>query len=297
MDFTAFLNFFINNSLFTFCIILVSFILGWVLYNLVILRNINLKDSLFEKDNLAAWVEFIGAFIFPTLYLAAKAIEGSASEILLLDLLICVGYAAVYVILFTVLRLLSNGFVSLISLGDQEGRINLNNEIYGQKNVSAALFSVVLSVIYVSIIRFLDLTPEFFAASILKILMVLIFTLLAFAIYSLVLRYKSTLMKEIFIDNNAAAGVGLLGFIFAVEMILNNAVTAQKEFNFPDLLAVSALSLIILGIFSFIFKIIFTKIIRVDMWKEVYDQNNLGAAIGQSALYIGIACVIISFMK
>ncbi|MCR4436345.1 MAG: hypothetical protein QHH06_04600 [Clostridiales bacterium] len=297
MDYTGFLKFFVSNSLFTFSIILIGFVLGWVLYNHVILRTIRLGEALFEKDNLAAWVEFIGAFIFPTLYLSAKAVEGSASTVLLLDLLICIGYAVVYIVLFTILRLFSDGIVRIISPSDHEGSINLNNEIYRQRNTAASLFSAALSIIFVSLIRFLDFMPEFFAASVLRAGNILIFTLAAFAVYTFVLRYRTTLMKEIFVDNNAAAGTALVGFIFAVEMILSNVVEMQKEFNFPELLLLSAISLGILGIFSFIFKAVFSKILGVDIWKEVYEQDSVGAAIGQCALYISIAGVVISFIK
>lgn len=297
MDYISFLKFFSFNSMFTFVIVGVSFILGWALYNLVILKNVNLRDALFERDNIAAWIEFIGAFIFPTLYLAATAIEGSASENIFLDLLICLGYAFIYIVIFTLLRLLSGSIVTVISPRDQQGKIDLNNEIYGQKNTAAALFSVVLSLIFVSFVKFLDLSPEFIVVSILRMLGVLLFTLLAIAVYSWILRRRTTLMKEIFVDNNIAAGGAFLGFIYAVEIILDNAVTLQKEFSLPDLLMVSAIGLIVFGIFSAIFKVIFSRIIRVDIWKEVYEQDSIGAAIGQSALYIGIANVIIHFIK
>ena len=297
MDFNVFTNFLINNFLFSFAIIIISFFLGWVLYNHIILRKISLRDSLFEKDNLAAWIEFIGAFIFPTLFLAAKAVEGSASENLLVDLGICIIYVVAYILLFTVLRLSSGLLVKLICAGDSQGKIDLNNEIYIQKNIAASLFSIVLSVIFVSLVRFLDVLPGYFLTSLFKMGDVLVFTLIAFIRYSLILRQKTTLLKEIFIDNNAAAGAAFLGFMFAVETILCNAVALQKEFDFVELIVVSFVGLAIFGILSAFFKLMFTKMIKVDIWNEVYEQNNLGAAIGQIALYIGIASVIVNFMK
>lgn len=297
MDYSGYLQFLGNDFLFSITIVLVSFVLGWVLYSNVVLRKINLRDALFEKDNLAAWVEFIGAFIFPTLFLAAKAIEGSADSNIFIDLLVCAVYAIAYIVIFTILRLLSGAVIKQIAPPDKEGKVTLNSEIYTQKNVAASLFSVTFSIMFVSFVRFLDFTPEYILGSLLKISAVIIFTLLTFVVYSMILRKKTTLFKEIFIDNNPAAGVALAGFMFAVEMIISNMVLLQKEFDYAELLIFSAIGLVIFGVLSVVFKWLFTKMIKVDIWKEVYEQNNIGAAIGQVALYVGIANVIIHFMK
>lgn len=285
------------NLLFSFIIIAISFIMGWLLYNHIILRKICLKDSLFEKDNVAAWIEFIGAFIFPTLYLSAKAIEDSADIIWWKDLLACMAYGAAYILVFTVLRLLSNVIVKGLGQNDEHGNVNLNDEVYHQKNIGAALFSVSLSIVFASFVRFLDIVPGFFMTSIFRMFNVLLFTLVAVIAYNLLLRRKTTLFKEIFLDNNPAAGVSLAGFIFAVEILFTNAVALQIEFNLPELMITSGIWLVIFGLLSLVFKWGLTKLIKVDIWNEVYEQNSIGAAIGQCALYIGIANVIIHFVK
>ncbi|MDP4180444.1 MAG: hypothetical protein Q8942_05050 [Bacillota bacterium] len=297
MDLSSYLEFLGNNLLFNISIILIGFILGWFMYSKIILRKINLRDALFEKDNLAAWIEFLGAFIFPTLYLAAKAIEGSADENVFIDLLICIGYEVGFIVIFTILRLFSDIIIKQISPPDVEGRISLNNEVYNQKNVSAALFSATLSIISVSFIRFIDFMPDEIFASMFKVSSIIIFTLLAFVVYSLILRAKTTLFKEIFVDNNPAAGVAVAGFILAVETILTNIVEFQVEFDFIDLLIFSAIGLLVFVVLAFILKWLFTKILKVDIWSEVYEQNNIGAAIGQVVLYVGIANIIIHFLK
>lgn len=287
----------VKDFLFSFSIIAISFVMGWMLYNRIVLQNICLKDSLFEKDNLAAWVEFIGAFVFPNLFLAAKALQGSANENLFKDLLICIAYAAGYILLFTVLRLFSGAIVKLLAEDDEHGKVSLNSEVYIQKNISAALFSVVLAIVFVSMVRFLDVMPGYLVSSTLIMLNILVFSLLAFICYTMVLRQKTTLFKEIFIDNNTAAGVSLLGFVFAVEVILTNIVSLQVEFELIELAITSLLLLALFGILSALFKAGLTRLIKVDIWKEVYEQNSIGAAIGQCALYIGIANVIVHFLK
>jgi hypothetical protein len=267
------------------------------MYSKIILRKINLKDALFEKDNLAAWIEFLGAFIFPTLYLAAKAIEGPAHENVFMDLLICIGYEVGFIILFTVLRLFSNLAIRQISPPDIEGKIRLNNEVYNQKNIAASLFSATLSIISVSIIMFLDFMPEELFASAFKMLNVVVYSLLALIVYEMVLRSKTTLFKEIFVDNNPAAGVALGGFVLAVETILTHIIQYQLEFDFIDLLVVSAIGLVVFLVLAYLMKWLFAAILKVDIWNEVYEQNNMGAAIGQVVLYVSIANIIIHFLK
>ncbi len=297
MDFERYLSFLGNSLLFNISIVLIGFVLGWIMYSRIILRKINLRDALFEKDNVAAWIEFFGAFIFPTLYLSAKLIEGAADTNIFMDLAICIGYEVGFIIIFTVLRLFSNMAIRQISPPDAEGKINLNNEIYKQKNIAAALFSIALSTMFLNLIRFFDVMPENISTSLLTMSSVLIYTLISIIVFSIILRSKTTLFKEIFIDNNPAAGIVFTGFILAVETILANLIELQPEFDFIDMMVFPALALFIFGIMSVIFKWLFAKMVKADVWSEVYEQNSIGAAIGQVALYMGIANIIIHFVK
>ncbi len=293
-------SFFLKDLSFSFVILTVGFIFGWVIYNNLVLRDVSLKDALFNKDNFATWIEFIGAFVFPVLYLSSHAIKGAASDNIFIDLAVCTGYTVFYVVILTLLRLLSKSIVSLINAEDGHGKVCLNKEICEQKNIGAALFSVTLSVIFVSVIRYLDFIDiiEGAGASILlKILMFIVFVLVAMVCYSMVLRTKTTLFKEIFIDNNAAAGIGLLGFVFAVQTIITGIIDAYTtDFDLVTVALVIAVCLVIYGILSVLFKKIFTAIVKVDVWNEIYEQNNVGAAMGQAALYVGIAMIIVNFI-
>ncbi|HEY5583422.1 MAG TPA: DUF350 domain-containing protein [Ruminiclostridium sp.] len=295
-----FLSFFLKDISFSFVILTVGFILGWIVYNNIVLNDVSLKDALFTKDNLAVWIEFIGAFVFPVLYLAAHGIKGSVSDNIFVDLAVCIFYTVFYIAILTLLRLMSKFIVNLINTKDGHGKICLNKEICEQKNVGAALFSVSLSVIFVSVIKyidFIDIMNGLGSSILIKILLFLVFMLLAVAGYSFVLRRKTTLFKELFIDNNAAAGVGFLGFVFAVQTIIAGIMSVYSmDFDLLMVSSVIGVSLVIFCILSLLFKLIFTKIVKVDIWNEVYEQDNIGAAIGQAALYIGIASIIVNFI-
>lgn len=294
MDYLGMLG---GNLLFSLIIVTVSFVLGWALYSGIVLKKTNLKESLFEKDNAAAWIEFIGAFVFPVLFLSSKAIEGSADDRLAADLAICTGFAVFYVVLFTLLRLLSGLIVRALKQKDDQGDISLNNEIYVQKNASAALFSVSLSILFISLVMNVNPLGNNLEVSFYRFADILVFSLLALIAYVLLLNRKTTLFKEIFIDNNVAAGVSLTGFMLAVETLLTNAAALQVSFDLVDLAVTSAIWLILFGVLTIVFKLGLTRMIKIDLWKEIYKQNSLGAAIGQCGLYIGLALVIVSYIR
>jgi hypothetical protein len=295
-----YLSFFLKDLSFSFVILTVGFILGWIIYNNIVLSDVSLKDALFNKDNLAAWIEFIGAFVFPVLYLSAHAIKGAASDNVFVDLAVCTGYTVFYIVILTLLRLLSKLIVNLINAEDGHGKVSLNKEICEQKNIGASLFSVAISVIFVGLIKyidFIDIINGSGTAILIKVLMFVVFILLAMVCYNIVLRRKTTLFKEIFIDNNAAAGVGFLGFIFAAQTIVSGVMDAYtSDFDLITVPLVIGVCLVIFGILSVLFKKIFTAIIKVDIWNEIYEQDNVGAALGQAALYVGIAGIIVNFI-
>lgn len=295
-----YLSFFLKDLSFSFVILSVGFILGWIIYNNIVLRDVCLKDALFNRDNLAVWIEFIGAFVFPVLYLASHGIKGSASDNIFVDLAVCLGYTVFYIAILTILRLCSKFFVNLINASDKNGKICLNKEICEQKNIGAALFSVSLSVIFINIVKlidFIDIINGLGLEILMKVLVFLVFMLLSLVCYSFVLRRKTTLFKELFIDNNAAAGIGLLGFVFAIQTIITGIMSFYSmDFDLLTVSFVVAVSLAIFGILSVLFKLIFTSIVKVDIWNEIYEQDNFGAAIGQVALYVGIAAVIVNFI-
>ena len=170
--------FFANNFLFSFAIIAVSFTMGWLLYSYLVLGRINLREALFEKDNVAAWVEFIGAFVGPTLFLAASAIQGSASSNIFVDLLVCLSYVIGYVAVFTFLRMASGFIVRFLTDTTGNEIVILNDEIFKQHNVAAALFSTALSVIFANMVRFMDVQAQYIMESILVVLNIFIFFLL-----------------------------------------------------------------------------------------------------------------------
>ncbi len=289
--------FFANNFLFSFAIIAVSFTMGWLLYSYLVLGRINLREALFEKDNVAAWVEFIGAFVGPTLFLAASAIQGSASSNIFVDLLVCLSYVIGYVAVFTFLRMASGFIVRFLTDTTGNEIVILNDEIFKQHNVAAALFSTALSVIFANMVRFMDVQAQYIMESILVVLNIFIFSLLSLVFYVLLLRRKTSLVRELFIDNNIAEGICFLGFVFGMESLLGGIVSVQTEFHLNEQAMVFLACMFLYGFLNFLFRRVFTAALKIDLWNEVYEQNNIGAAIGIAAIYIGVSGIILHFIK
>lgn len=296
MNINMFINFLGSNLLFSFCAIFIGFFLSYFLYDKVVTRDIKLKEALFEKDNLAGWIEFTGAFVLPVLYISAKAMSGTLSDNMWIDLAVSLGYVVSYVFLFTLLRLSSSLIVRLLGVKDEHGAVRLNSEIYTQQNTAAALFSIALSVIFANIASFFDPHPEYIVASLAKISIVIFITLAGVASYMAVLGRKTTLTQEVFKDNNSAAAVEFLGFVFALQMILASYINIQEAINFYDTIIITFIGTLIFFILSGLYNVIFAKVLKIDLWDEIYQQNNIGAAFGRAALYVGIAYIIINYI-
>lgn len=286
------------DLLYSFVIIFIGLILGWLMYEKIVLRKINLKDALFEKDNLAGWIEFVGSIILPMFYLASNVLSVQSSDNIYIDLSNCVYRVVLYLICLTILRLLSGQIVKCIADEDEHGKINLNNEIYSQGNLAAAYFSVAISVVFtngISLINFSNLME--LSSSILNVAMIFVFTVLVALVYILVLGSKFRLGKELFIDNNGAAGFAFLGLMLAVQIILRKIALSGVGFDYLHWILAGGLSLVLFLILTGIFKLLILKLLKVCFKSEVFEDNNMGVAFGLSGLYIGVAQVIMSFIN
>lgn len=284
-----------KSLVFSGLISFVGLILSWVLYKYVVIRVVSVKKALFENDNFAAWLEFVGAFVLPVFYLSAKAIDLEISSYFGTDLLYGLVFVVFYTFLFTFMRILSGWTVYFIAGDDEGGKVNLYKEVYEQQNIAASLFSISFALIFVNMLSNLKLASiSDLMNSSLRSMEILVLTMLFSLIYILVIRRKS-LLKEIFVHNNTAAGIGFLGFIMGVQIILNAAVNYSSDFITIDIVILAVIGFAVLLIISYVSRLLYSKILKVNILEELYDQNNAGAAFGELALFIGISMIIANF--
>lgn len=285
-----------KSLIFSGLITLLGMVLSWLLYRYVVARKLDLKKALFEEQNFAAWIEFVGAFILPVFYLSAKAIQEERAAVFSQDLLMGIGTVVLLVLLFTLLRLVAGWAVCFSCGHDAKGKIDLIEEIYLQKNVAAALFSVSLAVVFANMLAQLHGGGiENILLSVTGMLEILLLSLAFFFVFGLLHR-RISFLDEIFKDNNEAAGVVLLGFSIAIQILLHTAVNYREDFMSLDIVILACIAFGILLLTVFTGRLIYSKLLRLKLLDEFYKDNNQGAALGELALYIGTAWMIANFL-
>ena len=125
-------------------------------------------------------------------------------------------------VFFFTLRYVGSLLIAWIFQGklDNHGEVvSYNNEIFGQHNLGASLFSMsYMLAIYFMIFQadFLG-TQGYQVQGAVNMLVVSLTALLAYFLYNLLFMTRQhRFMDELFIDNNSGVGMSLVGFMFAV---------------------------------------------------------------------------------
>ena len=111
--------------------------------------------------------------------------------------------------------------------------------------------------------------------------------------YQLITSYD--VHKVIGDDNNAAAGIGFGGFLFAIGYVVRAAMTGQSESWGIDLVSFAlyvVIALILLTIGRFITDKVFLPKAKIS--DEIGGQGNVAAAAIVAAIYVTIAVLIVN---
>lgn len=204
---------------------------GWLIYDKLATKGHCLSKALFEDRNIAAGLE-IATFFLLEFLIAVSAMSGDSITKMAENGEMVVHYsrdleAIALTIIFSnffffTLRYMGSLLISWLFKGklDNHGEIvNYNNEIFGQHNLGASLFSMsYMLAIYYMIFQadFLG-TQGYQVQGAVNMLVVSLTALLAYFLYNLFFMTRQhNVMDELFIDNNAGVGMSLVGFMFAV---------------------------------------------------------------------------------
>jgi len=219
------------------------YISGWLIYDKLATAKYSLAEALFEERNLAAGLEIAG-FLFIEILIAVSALSGpevtrmNPAGTMIVDyfrdlesVVITIVFSNITFFLF---RYLASKVVKKVFEGkiDQQGdTVAFNNEIFQQKNLGAALFSLsYLLIMYFMILQenFLG-TPTHLIEGYLNMVGVLVLGLAVYFIHDFFFmdRGHGTL-QELFLDNNPAVGLSLAGFMFTI-LFLQNRIMEQLE--------------------------------------------------------------------
>ncbi len=266
---------------------------GFPIMNKVLTPGINLRDALFEKDNPVAGLETAG-FLLALLYVAYSAITGPSLASFAHD----VGAAAVAVVVSIVLVIIARTILSGVVKSFNKG-LDLNDEIFNQKNYAAAAVSIALMMGIVN-----GMTEENTLGSTPVLDAVIAGTILLSSMCVLVL-YRFThmrgasFMKEFFADDNPAAGVSLIGFAFACNYLLASlAETVRGVENIDMLITVVSIGgfglvlILVLALIRGLLVLAINLMQKTSMHDEIFEQNNVGAAFMDAALTVGSAILL-----
>ena len=252
---------------------------GWLIYDKLATKGHCLSKALFEDRNIAAGLE-IAAFFLLEFLIAVSAMSGSSITKMAENGEMVIHYSrdleaiALTIVLsnllFFTLRYIGSLFVSWIFQGklDNHGEVvTYNNEIFGQHNLGASLFSMSYMIaIYYMIFQadFLG-TQGYQLQGAVNMLVVALTALLAYFLYNLFFMTRPhKVMDELFIDNNAGVGMSLVGFMFAV-MHLQSQLSLHfvQEEHFLNSEASTYIYLVLIFVFLLGLRRVFITILNI----------------------------------
>lgn len=295
----------INFSYLLFCIFLIAFF-GNYFYKKLFLTNISLREKLFRNDSLAIWIDFIGGFIAPVFFLISTLIAPNGKFVYqgtFYDFLIAFVYIAIYILVFSFLKLLANYLISVIGKFKYKRPYSLKDEIFNNDKITPSLFSIAISFSIVGIMLQENFAFENPLPNIIRMLFVLLISIGVISVYTrFVFPKRTSLYKEVLMDNNVSSGILLIGNTITINMLIYSCIVFIKPllFSWTNILNVFDVLLLITYFYLIIMVVVaITKkvlefIAKVDIESEIFEQNNLGYALFESTLYIMLAHILIN---
>ena len=293
---------FLSVSIILFTVIL----LGWLVYNRLFLRGLSLKDVLFKKNSLTIWLEFIGGFLIPALFLVSMLMVPSGKFIYqgkFVDLLAIISYIIIYILILSLFRYLASKAIKLIGKWTLKYEIDLEDEIFKQENIAASLFSISISTLVIGMLLQENFFAENLFTNLIRIGLVFIMTLGLLSVHKTLFYPKhSSLFKELFIDDNVCAGILLLGHTIAVNLIIFSSIEWFRIpasgwyniFNIIDVTIFICVIYLIMIVFVSGSKLVMNAILAIDIDHQLFEENNVGYSILESSFYIMLSIIIIN---
>jgi len=256
------------------------YLTGWLMYDRVATSGHSLSKALFEDRNFAAGFEVVGFLVIEVL-IAVSAMSGEEitaindAGVMVVDYARDLEAVAVTILFcnltFFIFRWLASQVLRFRFRGklDAHGEeVRFNNEIFGQKNLGASLFSLsFLLIMYFMIIQedFLG-TQLYQVESYFNMLGVFLTGMIVYFLHNLLFLDRGhTTLDELFIDNNAGVGMSLVGFMFTVLFLQSRLIDqfTQGE-HFFNSSSDTYVYLVLMLAFILIFRKAFT--ITIGLW-------------------------------
>jgi hypothetical protein len=256
-------------------------------------KDIRLGHALFGDDNPVAGFEVAGMLLL-IFYQTHCMLQGDVvGSTLGSDLLATTVGIVASVALMTLVRAALSTFVRIHTRGQ-----DLNHEIFVQRNWAAACMSLALCIGVVNGIT----EEDVFGPNPLRdgaiALTIVVLGLGVTQVYRFTHMRGAHFMGTFFTHDNPAAGVSLLGFAVAANIVSFTAASVVKKMSVDILTSVlytgaySTGLLILLVVLRYGVEVILKRAWRHDIPDEIFVQKNLGAAFIDAAIVVGGALVV-----
>ena len=268
--------------------------IGFPIADKVMTRGSSLAKTLFQDDNPAAGLE-IGGILLALLFVSYSAISGESMGTLTQDITTTGLAILVSIVAITIAREILGALVQAFNGGK-----NLNDEIFNQQNMAGAAVSLAMTMAVVNGITEEDMLGEMPLHDGMIALTVMGAGLLAIILYKFTHLRGASFLEEFFADDNPAAGVSLLGFAFAMNLLVSHVTDTVRDADMATMdacigLLTTALALMIsLAILRVLVMVGINKMLSANLHDELFEQNNLGAGFIDAGLTLGCAFLLVS---
>lgn len=299
---TNFLDFAVSASLHIILSAMVAVFISLLLYSQIVVRGTNLRRTLLEEDNFAAWLEITLGLTLPIIWMASSAVSGEVSLSFANDILATIGYTVAYCLVFIVIRKCVELLMSTVKLQgsgcNEDGKssdncseyINLSHEIYIQKNINSSLFSSAISALVASSVVFIDIFNM--VPSLIQLGQSAFLSLILYLLIKTINRKKIN-FKELFADDNPAIGIYNYLIAISIAFFSYNLIKLSVQTEAFSLVEIIAFTVLVFFIFTQFAEKCIDVFLKGTLSKELIQDNNIGLAFFTGMLYVGTAWLVI----
>jgi hypothetical protein len=287
---------------------LIALLLWWVIYQMMLARRYSLREAIFgENPNAAVALDFLGGmlasgilFFFLLRHPTSRDFWSNAGTL--------AWSIAGLLVMLAALRLLLEGLLRIWfrQARDAQGDyVNLNNELFKQRNFATGIFSTALYLILVAGMLQIELrySYKFQLAGVFNMLGVWLLGALTVVLHSfLFLGYgmRNHILHECFHDNNPAAASSLLGltggFLLLTNHVLDKFRPGIHIFNTKEMWISVGVMILLVLIVRGIFQLIVYGAIKLSLRNELVVRDNVAWGLLDGGLILLLCLILISFI-
>ncbi len=280
----------------------------WIIYQVVLARGYSVRDAVFGTNpNPAVAMDLLGGMLATGLLIYAS-IRNSPFKDLWMDVRsVCLGLLAMLVLLMVVRLLVAGGLHLWFGgkLDAQGDRVNLNNELFRQRNLATSIFSTVIYMILAAGLLQVDVLNVwgYRMEGVWNMLGIWLLGAILIVLHSfLYLGYgpRNNILHECFHDNNPAAPTSLLGltggFLLLTQHILNQFKAFEHIFNTHLIWIALAVMLLVVLVARGALQLVLYWSVGINLRRQLVINDNVAWGLIDGGLIFVLCLILISLI-